>query len=136
MVSPSGTPCLRMAQCRQSQRQTEILALEAGLLEERPQGGAQRRLAVDVVNRQLATAGVLGDTPQRGQRKGRVVLERRESGDAARLTTAFDIQDGLAVDGDEIRAGDALETAGAWPSQGCTERISRIGRAQHLDNRR
>src|SRR5438067_1335112 len=64
IVSPSGTPRLRMREWRHAHRQPKVLAAKASLLELCTQRRIERGLAVDALDAQLASRAVLGQRAQ------------------------------------------------------------------------
>src|SRR5437870_4705249 len=104
MVSPSGTPRLRMAQRRQTQHETEVFALETGMLEGGPQWRVERRFAVDAVDGELTPRAVLGQTPQGGER-GRGELIEGGQGDKT-FAAALHVERWLTVREHNVRARD------------------------------
>src|SRR5919199_6245614 len=119
-----------MAQRRQAQHETEVFALETGMLERGPQRRLERWFAIDAVDRQLAARAVLGQAPQRAERWRGELVEGRQRDQA--FATALDIQGWLAVDEHDVGPGAALELLRFWPGERGAIRVGRIGGGQQV----
>src|SRR5690242_10510483 len=107
MVSPSGTPRLRMAERWQTKRQPEIFALEPGLFESPAQRRAKDGLTVHVVDREFAPRGVFGQTPEGRQRVLRTRFECGERGEA--FVAAFNVERRLTINQHHMGTSNSLQ---------------------------